>query len=100
MAFVNLSKNITTMIVLKVVATFCLATFCLVSAATLTENELKLELPKLELLKDTGTGGLTKFNGLIAKAVESKSKPEKYWPYWPNGTIISVESKQTFGNSR
>ena len=53
MAFVNLFKNIITMIVLKVVATFCLATFCLVSAATLTENELKLELAKLELLKDT-----------------------------------------------
>ena len=41
------------MIVLKVVATFCLATFCLVSAATLTENELTLELAKLELLMDT-----------------------------------------------
>ena len=30
-----------------------MATFCLVSAATLTENELKLELAKLELLKNT-----------------------------------------------
>ena len=77
MAFVNLFKNIITMIVLKVVATFCLATFCLVSAATLTENELKLELAKLELLKDTGTGGMKKLNGFIAKGVKSKFKPEK-----------------------
>ena len=41
------------MIAVKVLATFCLATFCLASPATLTENELKLELAKLELLKDT-----------------------------------------------
>ena len=30
------------MIVLKVVATFCLATFCLASPATLTENEKQI----------------------------------------------------------
>merc|ERR1739844_233643 len=47
--FVSLSKNIITMIALKVLTTFCLATICLASPATYTNEK------QIEILKDTIT---------------------------------------------
>merc|ERR1739848_985980 len=76
LAFVNLSKNIITMIALKVLATFCLATFCLVSAATLTEKDSAIEGKELENLKQgevkIQAGKCGSLNSIGKAAIEGK----------------------------